>query len=53
MRSESGSYGTKIKESLNAAGRSGRVSPGAYQPLGNPHKPGVTSSTEFPAGSRK
>src|SRR6516164_2524051 len=25
----------------------------AHHPLGNPHRPGVTSSTEFPAGSRK
>src|SRR5262245_13770392 len=25
----------------------------AHHPLGNPHTPGVTSSTEFPAGSRK
>ncbi len=25
----------------------------AYHPLGNPHMPGVTSSTKFPAGSRK
>jgi hypothetical protein len=25
----------------------------AHHPLGSPHTPGVTSSTEFPAGSRK
>jgi catechol 2,3-dioxygenase-like lactoylglutathione lyase family enzyme len=25
----------------------------AHHPLGNPHTPGVTSSTKFPAGSRK
>jgi DNA-directed RNA polymerase specialized sigma24 family protein len=26
---------------------------GSYQPAGKPHRPGVSSSTELPAGSRK